>query len=56
MSKRKTSGIDDLIATLIKQHGLYEAIDRALEKCHETARSSDPLLWRTVYARLKDMR
>jgi hypothetical protein len=32
MSKRKTSGIDDLIATLIKQHGLYDAIDRALEK------------------------
>lgn len=54
--KRKTSGVDDLIKTLVNQHGLTGAIDRALAKCWETAKSKNPWMWRTVYDRLKDMR
>jgi len=54
---RKRSGIDDLIRTLIQQHGFEEALSRARVKAQKDAASTGvPTLWGAVYARLKAMR
>ena len=65
MSKKRTSGIDDLVSTLVKQHGLAGSIDRAraqwqwisMGNPNGSIRDAERLgIWRTVYYRLKDMR
>jgi hypothetical protein len=55
MSK-KTSGIDDLISTLVKQHGLEKSIDIARAQVHALAGSRNLGIWQTTLQRLKDMR
>lgn len=45
---RKTDGISDLIATLVKQFGVLGALDRARVKYRET--KSD--VWCRTYSRL----
>ncbi len=53
---RKTSGIDDLVATLIKQHGLEGAIDRARDMRLSVQCPDRVCIWVIVYSRLKAMR
>ncbi len=55
MTRRRTSGHQDLIATMIRQHGLTGAIDRARGQW-QTLRGIRSRRWGTVYHRLKDMR
>jgi hypothetical protein len=56
MSK-KTSGIDDLISTLVKQHGLERSVDvaRSMALSQDIDIRRKPL-WRSVHILLKDMR
>jgi hypothetical protein len=54
MSK-KTTGIDDLIKTLIKQHGLTKAIDVARAQVRDIDDLSRNSIWRITLTRLKDM-
>ncbi len=57
--KKKTSGIDDLIKTLVKQHGLTKAIDAAREQVHTlepTKQWERTSIWRVALHRMKEMR
>lgn len=45
---RKTSGIDDLIHTLVRQHGVEEAYWRAVKMCRETNDKRRSLIWLVV--------
>ena len=54
--KKKTSGIDDLVSTLVKQHGLVRAIERARFMVHSLTDTARLSIWRITLQRLKDMR
>lgn len=56
MSRKKTSGIDDLIKTLVKQHGLTEAINRARDQVRTITDTTRLSIWRVALQRMKDMR
>jgi len=53
---RKTSGIDDLVATLIKQHGIHKSINLAhghlLTKLNETRE----FIWTCTLWKLREIR
>jgi len=52
----KTTGIDDLIRTLIHQHGLERAIDAARVQARTIKDTHRAVLWSATLQRLKDMR
>ncbi len=56
MSRKRTSGIDDLVATLIKQHGLEDALDRARDMRLRVQCPDRVCIWIIAYARLREMR
>lgn len=53
---KKTSGIDDLIKTMVKQHGLEKAIDIARSQARELKDERRAAIWSYTLPRLKDMR
>jgi len=55
MSKR-TSGLSDLAETMIKQHGLYKAIQVARNQAQTIKDTNRADLWSYVLTRLRDIR
>ena len=53
MAKKKSSGIDDLVNALVKQHGVSEALNRVRNQFHN---SSNKDMWRSVYNKLYNIR
>lgn len=52
----KTSGIDDLVKTLIKQHGIHEAIRRSHDQLAKKPNDQRTDIWRSTLVRLRHIR
>lgn len=54
--RKKTSGLVDLVSTLLKQHGPERSIQIANGHVRSITDQRRLYVWRAVLARLKDMR
>lgn len=52
----KTSGIDDLINTLIKQHGIHESIRRAHDQLVTKLDDQRKIIWTCTLNELRKIR
>lgn len=52
----KTSGIEDLVKTLIKQHGIHESISRAYDQLTKKLSDRQMGIWRYTLNKLKLIR
>ncbi len=53
---KKTSGIDDLVTSLIKQHGVHKAINRAHDMLGQKLNDTHKSLWTRTLFKLREIR